>query len=123
MLQEARLEGETLVLSADAVIVGSGAGGGVTAALLAEAGAKVQPPLPSASQHARLAWILFKHDLFDPVTESLCPGSCPSGTWAKPEHDDAFSIDAESLQIVLPLPHRACAFITSCSLMPRSWAS
>jgi hypothetical protein len=42
VLQEARLEGETLVLSADAVIVGSGAGGGVTAALLAEAGAKVQ---------------------------------------------------------------------------------
>ncbi len=54
MLQEARLEGETLVLSADAVIVGSGAGGGVTAALLAEAGAKVQHLLPSGPQYAKL---------------------------------------------------------------------
>ena len=53
VLQEARLEGETLVLSADAVIVGSGAGGGVTAALLAEAGAKVQQPsLPALTNTA-----------------------------------------------------------------------
>lgn len=40
-LQGARLEGDAVVLSADAVVIGSGAGGGVTAALLAEAGAKV----------------------------------------------------------------------------------
>ena len=77
--------------------------------------AKVQPPLPSASKYATLARNLLKHGLFDPVTESLCPGLCPSGTWANPEHDDAYSIDAESFKIVLPLPHRACAFIISCS--------
>jgi len=40
-LQGARLEGDAVVLSADAVVIGSGAGGGVTAALLVEAGAKV----------------------------------------------------------------------------------
>ncbi len=41
LLQDVRLEGDAVVMSADAVVIGSGAGGGVAAALLAEAGAKV----------------------------------------------------------------------------------
>ncbi|CAK0785523.1 hypothetical protein CVIRNUC_008733 [Coccomyxa viridis] len=39
--QSIQLEGDAVVMTADAVICGSGAGGGVAAALLAEAGAKV----------------------------------------------------------------------------------
>ena len=42
-LQSIQLEGDAVVLTADAVICGSGAGGGVAAALLAEAGAKAGP--------------------------------------------------------------------------------
>ena len=42
-MQSIRLEGDAVVMTADAVICGSGAGGGVAAALLAEAGAKARP--------------------------------------------------------------------------------
>ena len=42
-MQSIQLEGDAVVMTADAVICGSGAGGGVAAALLAEAGAKAGP--------------------------------------------------------------------------------
>ena len=44
-VQSIQLEGDAIVLTADAVICGSGAGGGVAAALLAESGAKAGPLL------------------------------------------------------------------------------
>ena len=58
-VQNVSLEGDTVVINTDAVIVGSGAGGGVTAALLAEAGAQAStidissPPSNSAQHHIR----------------------------------------------------------------------
>ena len=54
-LQNVTLEGDTVVIHTDAVIVGSGAGGGVTAALLAEAGAQVCPHGPVYMQHSMLS--------------------------------------------------------------------
>ena len=42
-MQSIQMEGDAVVMTADAVICGSGAGGGVAAALLAEAGAKAGP--------------------------------------------------------------------------------
>lgn len=57
-LQNMTLEGDTVVIHTDAVIVGSGAGGGVTAALLAEAGAQVchdRPHGPVYMQHSMLS--------------------------------------------------------------------
>lgn len=53
-----------MVISADAVVIGSGAGGGVTAALLAEAGAQV----------GARAIVLNLHDVFNMQKEDMIHG-------------------------------------------------